>query len=106
MECGPRHALHCPSEMIQNLLRSGTSMAMAKPTLSWQKPKAMCSELSSATDPASQQLTLDTLFAKAAHRTTIALALVVISATGLLAHPPWGIVVNSAGIVYFSDLET
>jgi hypothetical protein len=46
------------------------------------------------------------MFAKAAQRTTIALALVVFFATGLFAHPPWGIVVSSTGIVYFSDLET
>jgi len=46
------------------------------------------------------------MFAKAAQRTTIALALVVFFATALFAHPPWGIVVSSTGIVYFSDLET
>jgi hypothetical protein len=31
---------------------------------------------------------------------------IALSAPSLLAHPPWGIVVSSTGIVYFSDLET
>jgi len=37
---------------------------------------------------------------------TIMLAFIVVSAPSLFAHPPWGIVVSSTGLVYFSDLET
>lgn len=33
-------------------------------------------------------------------------AVVSLGASAAMAHPPWGIVVSSTGIVYFSDLET
>src|SRR5687768_17291771 len=33
-------------------------------------------------------------------------ACMVVSAAAAMGHPPWGIVVSSTGIVYFSDLET
>ncbi|HKO35153.1 MAG TPA: hypothetical protein VJV21_01660 [Pyrinomonadaceae bacterium] len=34
------------------------------------------------------------------------MAFLAVGASTALAHPPWGIVVSSTGIVYFSDLET
>jgi hypothetical protein len=33
-------------------------------------------------------------------------AFLAVGASAAMAHPPWGIVVSSTGIVYFSDLET
>lgn len=39
-------------------------------------------------------------------RFVLIMALLAVGATAVMAHPPWGIVVSSKGIVYFSDLET
>ncbi len=39
-------------------------------------------------------------------RFVVIMALVAVGASAAMAHPPWGIVVSSTGIVYFSDLET
>ena len=46
------------------------------------------------------------MVAKPIRTATIVLALILFSAPSLVAHPSWGIVVSSTGIVYFSDLET
>jgi hypothetical protein len=40
------------------------------------------------------------------HSWLFTLAVVALGVTSVAAHPPWGIVVSSTGIVYFSDLET
>lgn len=39
-------------------------------------------------------------------RFVLIMAFVAVGASAAMGHPPWGIVVSSAGIVYFSDLET
>src|SRR5688500_14227992 len=39
-------------------------------------------------------------------RFVLILAFVAVGASSAKAHPPWGIVVSSIGIVYFTDLET
>jgi hypothetical protein len=39
-------------------------------------------------------------------RFVVIMALLAVGALAAMAHPPWGIVVSSTGIVYFSDLET
>ena len=36
----------------------------------------------------------------------VIMALLVLGSVAAMAHPPWGIVVSSTGVVYFSDLET
>ena len=46
------------------------------------------------------------MVAKTIRPATILLAFILISSSSLCAHPSWGIVVSSTGIVYFSDLET
>jgi hypothetical protein len=39
-------------------------------------------------------------------RFVVIMAFLAVGASAAMAHPPWGIVVSSTGIVYFSDLET
>lgn len=39
-------------------------------------------------------------------RFVLIMAFLAVGASATMAHPPWGIVVSSTGIVYFSDLET
>lgn len=39
-------------------------------------------------------------------RFVLILAFLAVGASAAMAHPPWGIVVSSTGIVYFTDLET
>jgi hypothetical protein len=39
-------------------------------------------------------------------RFVLIMAFLAVGASAALAHPPWGIVVSSTGIVYFTDLET
>lgn len=39
-------------------------------------------------------------------RFLVIMAVLAVGASAAMAHPPWGIVVSSTGIVYFSDLET
>jgi len=39
-------------------------------------------------------------------RLVVIVALLAVGASAAMAHPPWGIVFSSTGIVYFSDLET
>lgn len=39
-------------------------------------------------------------------RLVVIMALLAVGAPAAMAHPPWGVVVSSTGIVYFSDLET
>jgi len=46
------------------------------------------------------------MVAKTTRTAIILLAFILISAESLCAHPSWGIVVSSTGVVYFSDLET
>jgi hypothetical protein len=46
------------------------------------------------------------MLARTIRTATTLLAFILISASSVCAHPAWGIVVSSTGIVYFSDLET
>src|SRR6185503_3043361 len=39
-------------------------------------------------------------------RLVVIMAVLAVGALAAMAHPPWGIVVSSTGVVYFSDLET
>jgi len=41
-----------------------------------------------------------------ASRFVVTMAFLMVGASAAMAHPPWGIVVSSTGIVYFSDLVT
>ena len=47
-----------------------------------------------------------TVIIRKVSRLILTASLSLVAAATLTAHPPWGIVVSSTGVVYFSDLET